>query len=1068
MSKQYSLEDDGSFQIKNYNQAYPFSNFLPGIAGPYGIPLWVFYVNRGQAVVSFGLKNKDHSIAEFFPANKAYSFVSSLGFRTFIKIDSEVYEPFGVQLSDQKNQDMLISSDSFKISELNSKLGLKVSVRYFTLTNTKVAGLVRVLTVNNTSSKKVNLDILDGLARIIPFGATHGFLKEISRTLEAWMQSELQNNLAVFRLLVDPRDVSHTKYIEGANFNYSFYEQQGRKIHPEMIVDPVAIFDHETSLNLPINFANSHFKAPASKVTRGKTPCAFSRFKWKLAPGQQKVFYSIFGADSQLDSIKRFTPTLSASFLKSKEKENKKIVESIKQKALCVSNLKNFDHYVQNSYLDNVLRGGYPWCATKNSHNRSKNIYYIYSRKHGDLERDYNNFQVSPTNFSEGEANYRDINQNRRLDLFFEPGLDDKNIIYFLNFLKIDGYNPLLIKGEKLRLGKVSARELLENFSLKSVRLSHLLIREFYLGELFSLLAEEKIKLIQPASFLESLLSEAERRPQASHAEGYWIDHWHYNLDLIENFLYFYPDRLRSLFTKREFAFWDDEHRIKPRSQRYILRAAKAYQGESVEAVKEKRLIVRKRSDRRNFLRTRKGKVYKTNLVAKLLSLVLNKSATLDPAGIGIEMEADKPGWCDSLNGLPALFGSSVVETLELKRAVLILLEAVKGLQTAKLKQIAVCFELFSFFKRIKSLLDHLPKGLRPDYKFWDKSNSIKEDFRQKTFFSLSGRETQLSLKSLEEFLKKLLKKLNNSIEKAKDKKSGLISSYFTYKITKYKPSNKHHIQALAFTKKALPLFLEGSVHLLRVEGSKNIYSKTKLSKLFDKNLKMYRLNAPLTKESLEIGRSRAFAPGWLENESIWLHMEYKYLLELLKRGLYKQFFSDFKSCGVCFFDPKKYGRSTLENSSFIVSSAYADKSLWARGFIARLSGATAEVLNIWSLLCLGHNPFFINKQKQLVLSFKPILKGDFFTTKREAIFLEGKQLVFPKNTFSFKLFSNTLICYHNPKRKDTFSLGLKIKKIVVSLGNEKIIVPGGIIPLPLSGAVRKGKASRVDVYFDI
>ena len=31
-------------------------------------------------------------------------------------------------------------------------------------------------------------------------------------------------------------------------------------------------------------------------------------------------------------------------------------------------------------------------------------------------------------------------------------------------------------------------------------------------------------------------------------------------------------------------------------------------------------------------------------------------------------MEADRPGWCDALNGLPGLFGSSVNETIELKR----------------------------------------------------------------------------------------------------------------------------------------------------------------------------------------------------------------------------------------------------------------------------------------------------------------------------------------------------------------------------------------------------------------
>ena len=53
--------------------------------------------------------------------------------------------------------------------------------------------------------------------------------------------------------------------------------------------------------------------------------------------------------------------------------------------------------------------------------------------------------------------------------------------------------------------------------------------------------------------------------------------------------------------------------------------------------------------------------------------------------------------------------------------------------------------------------------------------------------------------------------------------------------------------------------------------------------------------NAPLKGEPHEIGRARAFTPGWLENESIWLHMEYKYLLGLLKAGLCEAFFEEFR-----------------------------------------------------------------------------------------------------------------------------------------------------------------------------
>ena len=101
----------------------------------------------------------------------------------------------------------------------------------------------------------------------------------------------------------------------------------------------------------------------------------------------------------------------------------------------------------------------------------------------------------------------------------------------------------------------------------------------------------------------------------------------------------------------------------------------------------------------------------------------------------------------------------------------------------------------------------------------------------------------------------------------------------------------------------------------------------------------MFKVNAPLESQSHEIGRARAFTPGWLENESIWMHMSFKYLWELQKAGLYEAFFEALKNHLPPFMDPQVYGRSPLENSSFIVSSAHPDESLHGNGFVARLSG---------------------------------------------------------------------------------------------------------------------------------
>ncbi len=66
----YYLNQDGSFVIENYNLAPTFSSFFPGISGVKGIPMWAYYVNRGQGICTFGIKNKNNAIMEFSPAFK--------------------------------------------------------------------------------------------------------------------------------------------------------------------------------------------------------------------------------------------------------------------------------------------------------------------------------------------------------------------------------------------------------------------------------------------------------------------------------------------------------------------------------------------------------------------------------------------------------------------------------------------------------------------------------------------------------------------------------------------------------------------------------------------------------------------------------------------------------------------------------------------------------------------------------------------------------------------------------------------------------------------------------------
>ena len=47
-----TLDTNGAYVMKDFDKRKPMANFLNGIGGVWGIPMWAFYVNRGQ-VFSF-------------------------------------------------------------------------------------------------------------------------------------------------------------------------------------------------------------------------------------------------------------------------------------------------------------------------------------------------------------------------------------------------------------------------------------------------------------------------------------------------------------------------------------------------------------------------------------------------------------------------------------------------------------------------------------------------------------------------------------------------------------------------------------------------------------------------------------------------------------------------------------------------------------------------------------------------------------------------------------------------------------------------------------------------------
>ncbi|MDP3723596.1 MAG: hypothetical protein Q8R91_08890 [Candidatus Omnitrophota bacterium] len=1096
----YHLNAD-DFVIEQYHQGRPFASFLPGIAGTRGIPLWAFYVNRGQAMAGFGIQDKDHPIMEFLPANRAYRTVPLQGFRTFIKLltrrGETFYEPFqplprtnGAKGSAAPVQRMRIRMHDLALEELHPALQLDVHVHYFTIPNEPFAALARVLTIRNRSRVERRLDVVDGLPMMVPYGMSDRFLKQMSRTLEAWVAVDnLDRRAPFYRLRVEPHDRAEVVPIQKGHFYVGFVSARGAVQPLAPIVDPALVFGLREDFSSPEAFLARGFHVPARQRPSEKTPCAMGFARMVLPPQQACQIVSLYGHAESLEQLNRRLAALrDPEFIARKARDNRALIQGLTEPMATTSRFRSFDAYCRQTFLDNVLRGGMPVTLNASSKAGQRKVFYIYARKHGDLERDYNYFVLPATYYSQGNANYRDVNQNRRSDVWFYPQIGDRNIVAFFNLIQLDGFNPLVVTGTRYvatdqRAVPAAARELLS--------------KPFTPGELLLHLERRRIKLTEPpAAFLARILDTAREIDEAEHSEGFWTDHWTYNLDLVESYLALYPERLRELLLERRvFTFYDNPYIVVPRAQRYRLVHNAVRQLHAVQRDAEKAALIQSRHEAPHIVRADfgKGSIYATTLIVKVLAIIVNKLASLDPYGMGIEMEADKPNWSDALNGLPALMGSSLCETFELKRWIVWLLAALDHLRWSPTSRargtgnsapmgatsrppIGCCTTMpptaegrgamaglkdaaaLMLPEELWGFLTELPELLHADTQtYWARSAEAKERFRARVRLGLSGKERGLAVSEARTFLTKALAKVERGIHRAYDGAQGLYHTYWYYEVTAYDTGGGEPpvITPTRWAQRVLPPFLQGAVHALRVETdprrAKALHRAVRRSQLYDRKLRMYRVCASLEQAPETIGRCRVFSPGWLEHQSIWLHMEYKYLLELLRAGLAEEFARELLNTLIPFQPPQRYGRSILENSSFLVSSVYADPRLHGAGFVARLSGATAEFLQMWLWMTAGRRPFFLDDQGQLHLRLAPILPKELFDAS---------------GRFTFRFLGQTTVTYLNPTKRSTFGaggVGPRTIRLHPRQG-QPVVLNGEVIPPPYAEMVRQGRMARIDV----
>eukprot|EP00536_Pseudo-nitzschia_multiseries_P007614 jgi/Psemu1/240375/estExt_Genewise1.C_1810022 len=1139
------FDDLKRYVMEDYDAKSNFASFLPGVGGYFGKPVWAFYVNRGQAISTFGIESKDYPLLEFNAANKAYQVTSFIGFRTFVRgvrkgaIGSSFQvEPFSPSRSrnldnpqddpDKPKRILYVGTNEVEIQEIDGMNGLTTAVKYYILPEENFPALIRRTTFTNTGTADLELEILDGLAKMEPSGGKLDWgLKNMGRTLEGWFgvyHADDTLNMPFYKLSTEPTDDAKVTIEEKGNYCLSFIETSDKTATLLPIVfDKDKVFGKATSMEIPRGLEASSVGdiLDGKQYGDAKTSSSFAAIRSiTIKAGEEITIASVYGRADHIEEVPEIAAIVTApGFIKTKFARARTMINEMTMGVETNTTNPLFDTTVRQMFLDNSLRGGIPTimgnvdAETNYDEDPGVKVYHTFSRIHGDLERDYNAFSIEPGFFSQGPGNFRDIAQNRRNDVTFYPRLGGFDVKEFLSFIQADGYEPLTVEAQVFVFSDHAAaervaKEITTDAASASTLAEILKGGMFRPGQLFGLSDQLGINRVDDkAKYMNTILAAAEDHSMALFGQGYWADHWDYYIDLVEAYLSIYPDGEEELMYDNELRYFFSTATVRPRAEKYVLDYTFDGTKQHVLQLDATIFDTDKADEQENFRsnktgllgieatyqRTRDGVTFMSTPIAKLFLLGSLKFAMRDAWGMGIEYEGGRPGWLDSMNGLPGMVGSGMPETYEL----LLLLKYVKKVVDKYDREVEVPFELGTMITTVEAALDKLQAASyketfplphdvpEPLFTYWDEVATAREVYRDDVEYYFSGETKSYSGKEVSKILKRWIMEIELGIERAHDfatkgfgddGTSGVPACFFSYDVTEWEPTGERNavglplVNAKSMKVGVFPMFLEGPVRYMKtIQDDKkkmtDIYERVLTSGLRDNELGMYYLSSSLTGQSFDMGRQIAFAPGWLENQSIWMHMSYKYYLQLLRGKLYDQFFAEYKGGGILpFMDPDVYGRPLTECSSFIASSAFPDASIHGMGFLARLSGSTAEFMDIYQLMFYGPKMFQLNEDGEVEFQLRPAIPSWLFVDEeggRKALQDDDGQYI-----VSFKLFGAILVTYHNPDGANIYGIPPKKYVIVMKDGSVEEI-EDDVVPNKLALKIRRAtEIESIDAFF--
>lgn len=599
--KAMQMENSEYFKIENVDALPPFFMNIVSAGN-----LWTFASSNGA--ITAGRRSAEYALFPYYTDDKITESSETTGSKTIIRLKGEklCWEPFSVrsEASFRLRRNLYKSrpGNSIIFEETNLDWNLRWSWKW---SSSERFGFVRESCIENLGSRAVELELVDGLQNIMPYGVPSALQQSTSNLVNAYKKTELDPQTGMGLVCLSAIIIDRAEPSEALKCNV------------------VWLTGLESAVHLLSSAQLAGFRKGAAlkeeTLVKGEPGAYLAGASLNLAPGMKKNWLIV--ADVAKDAagvvaLKDFilgSADPAGEVLSDVAAGTAKLVELVASAdglQDTADSARTARHFSNTMF--NIMRGGVPMAPAT----ADNPLPLGFGRRHGDPTRPWNKFNINTSDPLTGkpvldyEGNWRDIFQNwEALSLSF-PELLPAMTAKFLDCSTADGYNPYRVTRSGFDWETVDPKD--------------------------------------PWSYI-----------------GYWGDHQViYLLRLLEQQEAHFPGSVAASFAKEDYGFANVPYRIKPYGE--ILRNPKETIDFDAELSARLKAGIASEGVSAAMLKDSSGCIVKASILEKLLISILAKLANFVPGG-GIWMNTQRPEWNDANNALVG-GGLSVVTLCYLRR----------------------------------------------------------------------------------------------------------------------------------------------------------------------------------------------------------------------------------------------------------------------------------------------------------------------------------------------------------------------------------------------------------------